>query len=158
MQPAAAEIEGDVGRGHDGVPASADAIARLQHEAGERGTLQRVRGAEARGARADDRDIDGGGKARHEPAYHVRDGRSKRRTYKGHPPQRWGIQYSSAGNERNERPRGTECPVFAGHDSRENYATASLDFSARFRSFGSSCFLRRRIDFGVISTSSSSSI
>ena len=38
------------------------------------------------------------------------------------------------------------------------YATACLVFSARLRSLASRCRLRRRIDFGVISTSSSSSI
>ena len=60
MQPAAADVEDDVGRGHDGVAAAADALARLQHDHRERGVLQRVRGAEARGARADDGDIDFG--------------------------------------------------------------------------------------------------
>ena len=38
------------------------------------------------------------------------------------------------------------------------YATASLAFSARLRSLASRNFLRSRIDFGVTSTSSSSSI
>ena len=32
MQPAAADVEGDVRRGHDGVAASADAVARFQHD------------------------------------------------------------------------------------------------------------------------------
>ncbi len=38
------------------------------------------------------------------------------------------------------------------------YATASLAFSALLRSLASRNFLRSRIDFGVTSTSSSSSI
>ena len=38
------------------------------------------------------------------------------------------------------------------------YATACLAFSARLRSLASRNFLRSRIDFGVTSTSSSSSI
>ena len=58
MQPAAAEVEGDIGRGHDGVGAAADAVARFQHEGGETGIFQGVRGAEAGGAGADDGDID----------------------------------------------------------------------------------------------------
>ncbi len=61
MQPAAAEVEGDVGGGHDGVAAAADAIARFEHDHGETGVLQRARGAEAGGAGADDGDIDFGG-------------------------------------------------------------------------------------------------
>jgi hypothetical protein len=32
VQPAAAEVEGDVGRRHDGVATAADAIARFQHD------------------------------------------------------------------------------------------------------------------------------
>ena len=40
----------------------------------------------------------------------------------------------------------------------EAYATACLAFSARLRSLASRNFLRSRIDFGVTSTSSSSSI
>jgi hypothetical protein len=43
------------------VRASADAIARFQHDDGQAGILQRMRGAEAGGAGADDGDIDGGG-------------------------------------------------------------------------------------------------
>ncbi len=58
MQPAAADVEGDVGRRHDGVGPAADAVARFQHDDGEAGVLQRIRGAEARGAGADDGDID----------------------------------------------------------------------------------------------------
>ena len=65
MQPAAAEVEGDAGRRHDGVGAPANAIARLQHDDGETGIFQRMRGAKAGGAGADDRDIDGGGEGRH---------------------------------------------------------------------------------------------
>ena len=61
MQPAAAEVEGDVGAGLDGVAAPADAVARFQHDNREAGVCQRVRGAEAGGARADDGDIDFGG-------------------------------------------------------------------------------------------------
>jgi hypothetical protein len=37
---------------------AADAVARFQHEDGETGIFQRVRGAKARGAGADDGDID----------------------------------------------------------------------------------------------------
>ena len=44
------------------------------------------------------------------------------------------------------------------HEADNAYATASLAFSARLRSLASRNFLRRRIDFGVTSTSSSSSI
>jgi hypothetical protein len=40
------------------VRAAAGAIARFQHENGKTGILQRIRGAEARGAGADDGDID----------------------------------------------------------------------------------------------------
>src|SRR5258705_6653742 len=61
MQPAAAEVEGDIGRGHDGVGAAADAVARFQHDCRETGIFQRPRGAEAGGARTDDGDIDFGG-------------------------------------------------------------------------------------------------
>ena len=57
MQPAAADVEQDAGRRLDRVPATADAVARFQHNGGETGVLQRVRGAEARGACADDGDI-----------------------------------------------------------------------------------------------------
>ncbi|MGY2902357.1 hypothetical protein ACVWVY_001378 [Bradyrhizobium sp. URHC0002] len=49
---------GDVRRGHDGVRPAADAVARFQHEDREAGILQRIRGAEAGGAGADDGDID----------------------------------------------------------------------------------------------------
>ncbi len=58
MQPAAADVEGDVRRGHDGVRPAADAVARFQHDDGEAGILQRIGGAEAGGAGADDGDID----------------------------------------------------------------------------------------------------
>jgi hypothetical protein len=58
MQPAAAEIEGDLRRGHDGVAAPADAVARLQHDKRDAGLFQRMRGAEARSTRADDRNVD----------------------------------------------------------------------------------------------------
>ena len=61
MQPAAAEIEGDVRRSHDGVRASADPLARFQHDDGETGVLQRPRRAHARGAGTDNGDIDFGG-------------------------------------------------------------------------------------------------
>ena len=61
MQPAAAEVEGDFGRRHDGVAATADALARFQHDEGEAGLFQRMRRAEAGRARADDRDVDGRG-------------------------------------------------------------------------------------------------
>ncbi len=37
MQPAAAEVEGDLGRGHDGVSAPTDPVARFQHDEGEAG-------------------------------------------------------------------------------------------------------------------------
>jgi hypothetical protein len=43
------------------VAAAADAVAGFQHDHGETGALQRLRGAEARGARTDDGDIDFGG-------------------------------------------------------------------------------------------------
>ena len=62
MQPAAADVESDVGRRHDGVAAAANAVARFQHDEGEAGILQRVGRTEARGAGADDGDIDFGGK------------------------------------------------------------------------------------------------
>ncbi len=61
MQPAATEVEGDIGRRHDGVTASADAVARFQHDCREAGVFQRPRRAEACGAGADDGDIDFGG-------------------------------------------------------------------------------------------------
>jgi hypothetical protein len=40
--------------------ASANAVARFQHDCRETGVFQRMRGAEARGARTDDGDIDFG--------------------------------------------------------------------------------------------------
>ena len=58
MQPAAADVEGDVGRRLDRMRPPADAVARFQHDGGEAGVLQRIRGAEARGAGADDGDVD----------------------------------------------------------------------------------------------------
>ena len=58
MQPATAEIEGDLGRGHDGVAASADPVARLQHDGRKRRGAQRMCGAETGRARADNGDID----------------------------------------------------------------------------------------------------
>ena len=58
MQPAAADVEGDFGRRHDGVAAAADAVARFQHDDREAGIFQRARRAEAGGAGADDGDID----------------------------------------------------------------------------------------------------
>ena len=67
MQPAAAEIEGDVGGGLHGVGAAAEPVAGFQHEDREAGSLQRAGGAEAGGAGADDRDVDVGGES------HVRD-------------------------------------------------------------------------------------
>ena len=50
--------------------AAADAVARLQHDDGESGMLQGVRGAEACGARADDGDIDFGGEG-HDVVYFI---------------------------------------------------------------------------------------
>src|SRR5216683_1009655 len=61
MQPAAADVEGDIRRSLDGMAASADAVARFQHDDREPGGLQRPRRAEAGGAGADDGDIDFGG-------------------------------------------------------------------------------------------------
>src|ERR1700674_21317 len=61
MQPAAADVEGDIRRRHDGVAATADAVARFQHDYREAGVFQRPRRAEACGAGADDGDIDFGG-------------------------------------------------------------------------------------------------
>ena len=58
MQPAAADVEGDVGRCLDRVRAPADAVAGFQHDDGEAGVFQRIRGAEAGGARADDGNVD----------------------------------------------------------------------------------------------------
>ena len=58
MQPAAAYVEGDVGCRLDRVRPPADAVAGFQHDDGEAGVLQRIRGAEAGGAGADDGDID----------------------------------------------------------------------------------------------------
>jgi hypothetical protein len=58
MQPAATDVEGDVRRGRDGVRPAADTVARLQHEDGKAGILQRIRGAKAGSAGADDGDID----------------------------------------------------------------------------------------------------
>jgi hypothetical protein len=54
-----------IGRGHDGVAAAAGAVARFQHDEGEAGIFQRMRGAEACGTRADDGDVDGGGEGSH---------------------------------------------------------------------------------------------
>ncbi len=65
MQPAAAEIEGDLGRGHDGVAAPADAVARFQHDHGEAGIFQAMRGAKAGCTGPDDGDVDGGGEGTH---------------------------------------------------------------------------------------------
>ncbi len=53
------------GVGHDGMAASADAVARLQHDHREAGTFQRMRRTEAGGAGTDDGDIDFGGEGRH---------------------------------------------------------------------------------------------
>ena len=61
MQPAAADVEQDAGRGLNGMGAAADAVARFQHDKGEAGIFQRMRGAEACGAGPDDGDIDFGG-------------------------------------------------------------------------------------------------
>jgi hypothetical protein len=60
MQPAAAEVEGDIGRRHNGVGTPADAPARFQHDHREAGVFQRPRGPKAGGARTDDGDIDFG--------------------------------------------------------------------------------------------------
>ncbi len=49
------------GAAMNGVAASADAVARFQHDDGKAGVLQRVRRAEPGGAGADDGDIDFGG-------------------------------------------------------------------------------------------------
>ena len=65
VQPAAADVEGDLGRSLDGMRPAADAVTRLQHDDGEAGILQRIRGAKARGAGADDGNIDRGGEGRH---------------------------------------------------------------------------------------------
>ena len=62
MQPAAAGVERYSGRGHDGVGAPADALARFQHDHLMAGIFQRLRGAEAGGAGSDDGDIDFGRK------------------------------------------------------------------------------------------------
>ena len=61
MQPPATEVKGDIRRCHDGVAASADAVARFEHDDREAGIFQRPRRAEACGARTDDGDIDFGG-------------------------------------------------------------------------------------------------
>ena len=61
MQPAAADVEEDVGRRHDGVATPADAVACLQHNYRKAGVFQRARRAKARGARTDNGDIDFGG-------------------------------------------------------------------------------------------------
>ena len=58
MQPAAAEVEGDIRCGHDGMGAAAEPVARFENDDREAGMLQRMRGTEAGGAGADDGDID----------------------------------------------------------------------------------------------------
>ena len=58
MQPAAAEIEGDVGRGENGVRPAAEPVAGFEHDDREPGIFQRPRRAEAGGAGADDGDVD----------------------------------------------------------------------------------------------------
>src|SRR5205085_12704238 len=136
MQPAAADVEHDIRRGLDRVCPSADAIARFQHDQGEAGIPERIRRAKARGARADDGDVDMGGKGTHGANGELRMANSVSETS---PPANAPIRYS----------------LFA---TRVAYATASRAFSARLRSLASRNFLRRRIDFGVTSTSSSSSI
>src|ERR1700738_3078592 len=120
MQPAAADVEGDIRRRP---AAAADAVARFQHDYREAGVFQRPRRAEACGAGADDGDIDFGGEGHDVVYFIVMAGPSPAMTILG-----------------------------------SVYATASLAFTARLRSLASSNFLRSRIDFGVTSTSSSSSI
>ena len=154
-QPTSKMISGD---GHDGVAAAADAVARFQHDDREAGIFQRARSAEAGSAGADDGDIDFGGEG-HDVVYlfvmpgHSRpeDGVAFARLCPGHPRLFFSIQDVD----------GRDKP---GHDDIffqlrcEAYATACLAFSARLRSLASRNFLRSRIDFGVTSTSSSSSI
>jgi len=57
VQPAAADVEEDIGRGQNGVGAAATR-SRASSTMAESRIFQRMRGAEARGARADDGDID----------------------------------------------------------------------------------------------------
>ena len=54
--------------------AAADAVPRFQHDNGEAGIFQRAGGAEARGAGADDGDIDFGGERGHDVVYCVMPG------------------------------------------------------------------------------------
>src|SRR5262249_10980310 len=65
MQPAAADVEDDIRRGLDRVRPPADTVARLQHDHREAGILQCMRGPKARGARADDSDVNGGREGTH---------------------------------------------------------------------------------------------
>ena len=153
MQPAAAEVEGDVGRGQNGVGASADAVARFQHDDGEAGIFQRMRGAEAGGAGADDGDIDGGGEGHGEHLIIVIPGCA---TWPQDPKSHIiASQRMEAGTKSRVMDSGL---APSGAPRNDDYATSCLLFSARLRSLASRNFLRSRIDFGVTSTSSSSSI
>ena len=58
MQPAAAEVEGDVRRGHDGMGAASGTVARFEHDDREAGSFQRLRGGDAGSTGTDDGDID----------------------------------------------------------------------------------------------------
>ena len=77
--------------------------------------------------------------------------------WRGSAPGGCGQDRRAGGRQRlcNERPI-TLSP--AGEGKRSQLASASAAFSARLRALESSSFLRSRIDFGVTSTSSSSSI
>jgi len=61
-KPAAAEIEGDIRRSLDGVRASADPLARFQHDDWKRLECSSARAAPRPRAGTDDGDIDFGGR------------------------------------------------------------------------------------------------
>ncbi len=115
MQPAAADVEGDIGRRHDGVAASADAIARFQHDDREAGVFQRPRRTEAGCAGADDGDIDFGGEGH---AFALA------RSLLGLKPTLILLSSSAKADDPvfreasvlSQAPAITGCPAFAGHD------------------------------------------
>src|ERR1700678_2738887 len=140
MQPAAAEVKNDVRRGHDGVAASTDAVARFQHENGEAGAFKRMGGTEACGAGADDGNIDCGGEGHAFILARSCVGLKPTRLVVSSPAKA-GDPVDPAGTFPSQAAAITGCPAFAGHDSvgwdKISYATASLDFSARLRSLAS---------------------
>src|SRR5215208_351640 len=114
MQPAAADVESNIRRCHDGLAASADAVACFEYEDGEAPVLQRPRRAEPGRAGPDDCNIDFGGEGHALPLACWSSG-MKPAALPLSSRRKRAIQYAMASRVRSPASATTSCPRSPEH-------------------------------------------